>query len=85
MADSPQDAAIVRSTVDLAHRLHLRVIAEGVETHAVWGLLADSRATRRSATSWRAQFGETLAAWLHTIGRQTMIGARDGRWLVNHL
>ncbi|GLY21984.1 bifunctional diguanylate cyclase/phosphodiesterase [Micromonospora sp. NBRC 101691] len=32
MADSPEAAAIVRSTVGLAHELGLRVVAEGVET-----------------------------------------------------
>jgi diguanylate cyclase (GGDEF)-like protein len=32
MADSPQAAAIVRSTVDLGRSLGLRVVAEGVET-----------------------------------------------------
>ena len=86
MADSPQDAAIVRSTVDLAHRLHLRVIAEGVETHAVWELLADCACDEAQGYFVaRPMSGQTLAAWLHTIGRQTMIGARGGRWLVNHL
>jgi predicted signal transduction protein with EAL and GGDEF domain len=34
MADSPQAAAIVRTTVDLGRQLGLRVVAEGVETQA---------------------------------------------------
>jgi EAL domain-containing protein (putative c-di-GMP-specific phosphodiesterase class I) len=34
------DAKIVRSTIDLAHNLGLRVVAEGIETEIVWHLLA---------------------------------------------
>jgi len=41
MADSPQAAAIVRTTVDLGNRLGVRVVAEGVETHAQRAALSE--------------------------------------------
>jgi len=40
MARDETDAAIVRSTVGLAHTLGLRVVAEGVEDEATWAQLA---------------------------------------------
>ncbi len=40
MCDNVRDEAIVRSTVDLARHLELRVVAEGIETPAVWERLA---------------------------------------------
>jgi diguanylate cyclase (GGDEF)-like protein len=34
------DAKIVRSTIDLGHNMGLRVVAEGIESEAVWQILA---------------------------------------------
>ena len=39
MAHDRADAAIVRSTIDLAHNLGLQVVAEGVENDEAWRLL----------------------------------------------
>ncbi len=40
MTSDADDAAIVRSTVELAHNLGLRMVAEGVEDQATWDALA---------------------------------------------
>jgi diguanylate cyclase (GGDEF)-like protein/PAS domain S-box-containing protein len=41
MADSDNDAVIVRSTIDLARNLGLHVVAEGVETEQAWDQLSE--------------------------------------------
>jgi diguanylate cyclase (GGDEF)-like protein len=41
MPHDASDAAIVRSTIDLAHNLSLKVVAEGVESHEAWRRLEE--------------------------------------------
>jgi diguanylate cyclase (GGDEF)-like protein len=40
MERDADDSKIVRSTIDLGHNMGLRVVAEGIESEAVWTLLA---------------------------------------------
>ncbi|MEV0002097.1 EAL domain-containing protein [Micromonospora sp. NPDC050980] len=65
MADDPDDAAIVRSMIELAGALGLRVVAEGVEDERTWRLLHAARCD--VAQGWfhaRPMPAEKLIAWL---------------------
>jgi diguanylate cyclase (GGDEF)-like protein len=41
MLDDVSDAVIVRSTIDLAHNMGMKVVAEGIESQAAWDQLAE--------------------------------------------
>ncbi|MFI5833062.1 putative bifunctional diguanylate cyclase/phosphodiesterase [Micromonospora sp. NPDC051300] len=65
MADDPDDAAIVRSMIELAGALGLRVVAEGVEDERTWRLL--HAAGCDVAQGWfhaRPMPAEDLVTWL---------------------
>jgi diguanylate cyclase (GGDEF)-like protein len=60
-----RDAAIVRSSIDLARELQLEVVAEGVETQAVWSELAKlGCSTIQGYLLTRPVPAEQLVSWL---------------------
>ena len=69
MEKNENDAVIVRSTIDLAHNLGLRVTAEGVETQAVWDALG-VLGCDQSQGYWmgRPMPADKLATWLQESG-----------------
>jgi diguanylate cyclase (GGDEF)-like protein len=67
MAESPEDAAIVRSIVALAHALDLTVVAEGVASSRTWFAVRDAgcdlaQGYQLGRPMPTAAFGEWLAA-----------------------
>jgi diguanylate cyclase (GGDEF)-like protein len=76
MRESPSDAAIVTSTVELARRLGLRTVAEGVEDRELWRALRELRCDLAQGY-WLArpappeEIGPWMAARLreHRLGR----------------
>jgi diguanylate cyclase (GGDEF)-like protein len=66
MTTSGDDAVIVRSIIDLARNLGLGVVAEGVETHEVWNLLAGLGCHHAQGYYLcRPVSAEGLAGWMH--------------------
>ncbi|OZB15191.1 MAG: hypothetical protein B7X58_06795 [Marinobacter sp. 34-60-7] len=51
LTDEPQDQLIVKSTIDMAHGLGLKVVAEGIESLDTWALLQ----------SWHCDLGQGFA------------------------
>jgi diguanylate cyclase (GGDEF)-like protein len=65
MTAETADRAIVRSTVDLGHRLGLRVVAEGAATPEAWELLAEYGCDEAQGDLVAAPMpAAELAAWL---------------------
>ena len=59
------DTKIVRSTIDLGHNMGLRVVAEGVESEAVWRLLAALGCDQGQGYFMSRPIpGDQLAAWI---------------------
>jgi diguanylate cyclase (GGDEF)-like protein len=73
LAHDLEDEAIVRSTVDLAHSLHLHVVAEGVEDQVTWDRLAELGCD--AGQGWlmaKALPGDEATAWMaarHPVAR----------------
>ena len=65
MAESDNDAVIVRSTIELAHNLGLKVTAEGVETQRIWDALGVLGCDQSQGYFMgRPMPAEKLEAWL---------------------
>ena len=70
MEVNENDAVIVRSTIDLAHNLGLKVTAEGVETQEVWDLLSILGCDQSQGyLMGRPMSDEKLDAWLGELAR----------------
>ena len=71
VAEDPRDQAIVRSIVDLADGLGMRVVAEGVEDRRAWEVLRELGCD--AAQGWyvsRAEPADVLTPWL--LSRQAL-------------
>jgi diguanylate cyclase (GGDEF)-like protein len=74
------DDVIVRSTINLGHAMHIKVVAEGVEIPASWDVLANLgcdliQGYFVSKPLPAAQF----SAWLHARSEKAQIADREGR------
>jgi diguanylate cyclase (GGDEF)-like protein len=75
-----EDATIVRSTIDLAHGLGLRVIAEGVETAETWQRLADLGCDAAQGYFLsRPHPAPVVTDWLNARDRVPLMRIVDGR------
>jgi EAL domain-containing protein (putative c-di-GMP-specific phosphodiesterase class I) len=72
MAESHEDAAIVRSIVALAHALDLKVVAEGVASQRAWFAVRDAGCDLAQGYQLgRPMPVDTFGAWLATRAGQS--------------
>src|SRR5690606_20066188 len=79
LAVDPEDAEIVRCTIDLAHSLGLLVVAEGVEDDETWERLRDLGCD--AVQGWlvaAAMPPEETTAWLRAREASSGCGAASG-------
>jgi EAL domain-containing protein (putative c-di-GMP-specific phosphodiesterase class I) len=84
MTDSKAHAAIVRSTIDLAHNLGLRVVAEGVETAQAWEMLRELQCDQAQGYHMGRPMpvGE-FSAWSTSWGMRRVAGEGGGLQLLH--
>jgi len=78
METDPNDATIVKATIDLSHNLGLRVVAEGVETLGTWSQLRALECdVAQGFLVSRPIPGSEMLRWLDD-GRERMMLVRSG-------
>ena len=78
IAGNPDDQLIVKATIELAHTLDLKVVAEGVETLAVCDLLAEMNCDHAQGYYIsRPLEAEQVASWFETSVKPDLV--RRGR------
>ena len=75
---APSDEVIVRSTIELAHSLGLRVVAEGVETRATWDELARLGCDEAQGY-WLARPGPAAEVAAHVVAIEQRLATRSAR------
>ncbi|NGZ84842.1 putative bifunctional diguanylate cyclase/phosphodiesterase [Duganella aceris] len=78
MENDVGDSKIVRSTIDLGHNMGLRVVAEGIESEAVWRLLAKMGCDQGQGYFMSRPIpGDQLIGWLEKWQAPIAIAAPD--------
>jgi len=78
MENDEGDSKIVRSTIDLGHNMGLRVVAEGIESEAVWRLLAKMGCDQGQGYFMSRPIpGDQLIGWLEKWQAPIAIAATD--------